>query len=100
MSNYCKICGTELINGKCPNEHVKKMCLNCLFCEETADSVICKNEDNLAAALNKVKESLPSGYEFENLVLKPIPLKDPLKKCKKWAANGEAILNALAKELS
>jgi len=96
MNKFCKICGAELIDGKCPNgEHLKKMCLNCSFCEEIDDSLICKNEENLTAALNKVKESLPSGYEFENLSLKPIPLKDPLKKCKKWTLNENVIKEAL-----
>ena len=92
MSKFCKICGAELVDGKCPNgEHLKKMCLNCASCEESDDCLICKNEENLANALNKVKESLPSGYEFENLTLKPIPLKDPLKKCKKWSLNEEVL---------
>jgi len=96
MINYCKICGAELVEGKCPNgEHLKKMCLNCSFCEESNDYLFCKNEENLAAALNKVKEAIPSGYEIAELSLKPIALKDPCKKCKKWVINSEAVLKEL-----
>ena len=97
MSKFCKICGAELVEGKCPNgEHLKKMCLNCTFCDETSDeTLICNNKENLEAALNKVKESLPSGYEIETLTLKPIPLKDPCKKCKKWTLNQEVVLKNL-----
>jgi len=94
--NYCKICGAELVDGKCPNgEHLKKMCLNCSFCEESDDSLFCKNDENLTAALEKVKESIPVGYEIENLSLKPIALKDPCKKCKKWAMNKDVVLKEL-----
>lgn len=96
--DYCKICGAELVEGKCPNgEHFKKMCLNCSSCEQTLtdESYFCKNEENLNAALSKVKEAIPSGYEIEELSLKPIALKDPCKKCKKWAINQEVVLKEL-----
>lgn len=98
MNNYCKICGAELVEGKCPNgEHLKKMCLNCTYCNENNEQLFCENEENLTAALNKVKEAIPSGYEFENLSLKPLPLKDPLKKCKKWCMNSILVLDELSK---
>ena len=96
MSKYCKICGAELVEGKCPNgEHLKKMCLNCVSCEEQDGVLYCKNEENFAAALAKVKEAIPSGYEFETLSLKPIALKDPCKKCKKWSIDNQGVLEAL-----
>ena len=43
----------------------------------------------------KVKEAIPSGYEFEALSLKPIALKDPCKKCKKWSIDNQGVLEAL-----
>lgn len=74
-------------DGKYPVEG-KKMCLNCLFCEA---GPTCVNEKNMNAAREKVLAAVPGGYEIINLELKPLPLKDPTKKCNNWQLNGELI---------
>ena len=73
------------------------MCINCVFCKENEDLFFCENEENLTEAINKVKLSLPSGYEFQSLSLKPLPLKEPIKKCKKWSINIDLINSQLSK---
>lgn len=86
--NLCFFCGAELVDGKCPNaaSHIVKMCINCEFCGLDNDSNrVCYNAENMENAIEKVKAALPSGYDFVNLELKPLPLKEPTKKCKKWA---------------
>ena len=89
MSEICKICGTEKIEGKCPNAelHLKKMCLNC----ESCDGMFCNNQDNLNDAVEKIKQNVPAGYSLENIELKPIALKDVTKKCKRWSLNFDII---------
>lgn len=90
--NKCIFCGEELIEGKCPNheQHFKTMCLNCNFCSKEVSeneeiiNMFCNNEEHMANALKKIKESVPSGYEIENLKIKPLPIKDVTKSCKKW----------------
>lgn len=85
MRDKCMFCGATLVDGKCPNEpHFKHMCLNCNDCKESDGYNVCVNEDNMQAAINKIKEAVPSGYEIETLTVKPLALKDATKKCKKW----------------
>ena len=85
MENKCIFCGADLVDGKCANEpHFKHMCLNCNDCKEIDGKTVCINEDNQKAAINKIMEAVPSGYEIETLSLKPLALKDATKKCKKW----------------
>ena len=70
----CPFCGSDLVDGKCPNgPHFKPMCLNCNDCQDIDTKPV-----------EKIKESVPSGYEIETLTIKPLPLKDATKKCKKW----------------
>ena len=100
MSEFCKICGTEKVDGKCPNaeNHLKKMCFNCVSCKDgnkdinDSGALFCYNEENLNDAVEKVKANIPSGYSLENISLVPIALKDPTKKCKRWKLNTEIIL--------
>ena len=82
----CPFCGSEFVDGKCPNgPHFKPMCLNCEFCGSAGEGrYVCINEENKKNALEKIKESVPSGYEIETLSIKPLPLKDETKKCKNW----------------
>ena len=81
----CPFCGSDLVDGKCPNgPHFKPMCLNCNDCQDIDTKPVCINEENQQSALEKIKESVPSGYEIETLTIKPLPLKDATKKCKKW----------------
>ena len=97
MSEICKICGSEKVEGKCPNAetHLKKMCLNCNSCYEDNGKCQCRNEENLKDATQAFLKSVPSGYEVENLSLKPVALKDPTKKCKRWEINKNIILAEL-----
>lgn len=99
MNDFCKICGTEKVNGVCPNaeSHLKKMCLNCESCVNETDTAFCNNPDNLNDAVEKIKQNIPSGYSLENIELKPLPLKDPTKKCKRWKLNVQSVLNEFEK---
>ena len=91
--NKCFFCGEELIDEKCPyhEQHLKPMCLNCNFCStqvvnegEAEPYSLCINEEHMANALKKINLSVPSGYEIETLKIKPLPIKDVTKSCKKW----------------
>lgn len=93
MEKLCILCGTPLgEDGKCPVcSQIKKMCLNCTHCGEGEDgSLLCNNPEYLSAAVEKVRASLPSGYEFKQLELQPIPLKKPTRFCEKWTISEKA----------
>ena len=96
--NKCVLCGSDLVDGKCPNAsaHFTAMCLNCVSCmpevNDTQEEVfLCINKDNQKMAIEKIKQSVPSGYEIEDIKLKPLPLKDVTKKCKKWQVSKSLI---------
>jgi len=74
-------------DGKLPVEG-KKMCVNCIFCE---NGTTCTNEDNMNRAREKVLAAVPGGYEITNLELKPLPLKDATKKCGNWSLDKELV---------
>lgn len=74
-------------DGKIPVEG-KKMCINCSFCK---NGTTCTNEENMNRAKEKVLAAVPGGYEITNLELKPLPLKDPTKKCINWSLDNELI---------
>ena len=74
-------------DGKIPVEG-KKMCINCSFCEH---GITCTNEENMNRAKEKVLAAVPGGYEITNLEMKPLPLKDPTKKCINWSLDNELI---------
>ena len=74
-------------DGKLPVEG-KKMCINCIFCE---NGTTCTNEDNMNRAREKVLAAVPGGYEITNLELKPLPLKDATKKCSNWSLDKELV---------
>ena len=42
-------------------------------------------------AREKVLAAVPGGYEITNLEMKPLPLKDPTKKCINWSLDNELI---------
>ena len=92
MAKYCIICGEPLNEeGHCPNGHeFKKMCLNCRFCgrlDKNTDELVCLNEDNKKAAMDKMLELLSKeggGYSVKKLEIEPVPLKKPSLKCGKW----------------
>ena len=93
MANNCIICGTELVDGKCPNIHgLKPMCLNCVSCIYTINEEYrCDNEKVLEIASQKMMEALPEGYEVAELEIKPMLLKNPCKKCSNYALNKIAV---------
>lgn len=96
MSEICKICGSEKIEGKCPNaeSHLKKMCINCISCDCTSEGEhFCANEQNLSDAVEKLKANVPPGYAIENVELKPLALKDITKKCKRWSIDKQKVLD-------
>lgn len=104
MSKLCPICGSELVDGRCPNQeqHFKPMCLNCVHCKEDefnevseTPSFRCHSEGNMNKALNKITAAInvsELGYELK---LSPLPLKNPTKKCVLWTPDKERILGAL-----
>lgn len=82
MSEFCIICGNELVEGKCPNTHgVKKMCLNCMWSQRHEDGYVCINQAVLKPAYDKMLAALPEGFEIDVIQLKPMALKNPCKKC-------------------
>jgi hypothetical protein len=90
---YCPFCGAELVDGVCPNkeQHLKQMCINCAFNEAGC----CINEANMELAKAKIMQSVPNGYEIEELKLKPLPLRDPRKRCNNWGLNGVLVSQAV-----
>lgn len=85
----CIFCG-ETLNGNklCPNieQHFKPMCLNCQFCDYK-QNLLCLNDDNKKDAIEKLKSINDIGYEIKDIILSPLPLKDPTKKCKRYKFN-------------
>ena len=88
MENICKLCGSPLDEkGVCTGVHgLKRMCLNCNFCQNEENSFFCVNETNTKNALEKIKAMAKekTGYEITNLELKPLSLKKPQMKCGNW----------------
>jgi len=81
MGQLCKLTGVEI-----PDEGFepvfKKMCLNCVSCEQNGDGTFsCKDEKVIEAGKAKILAAVPEGYEVETLTLKPMLLKNPTKKC-------------------
>ena len=96
MLNNCVVCGTELVDGKCPNAHiVKPMCLNCEFVRDMSGEYRCVNESVLDGAKLKMMEALPEGYEIETLEIKPMLLKNPCKKCGKYTMDKIKVIRTL-----
>lgn len=100
--NRCIFCG-ELLNeeGKCPNaaQHLKPMCINCMHMGvdniDGSDVCVCCNEDNKNDAIQKIMSSYEGGYQITGITLKPLPLKDPTKKCKRYSLNQPVVEAAL-----
>lgn len=96
MVNRCIFCGEQLVEGVCPNQvqHIKPMCLNCVYSEEKGDSCYCVNEENKLDAIQKIKASFDGGYEITGIELQPLPLKEPSRKCKRHTLNIDRIVNS------
>lgn len=89
MANYCKLTGIDLEKEECP---IKKMCLNCKFCIENEDGTFaCRNKNVLNIAKEKIMAAVPEGYEIENISLKPMALKNPIKKCPNYEVDVDLI---------
>lgn len=95
----CIFCG-ELLNdaGVCPNavQHFKPMCLNCQYNKLDTTGYICENEENKNDTVKKIIASFEGSYEITNIELRPIALKDPTKKCKRYTFNSNTMLNGIA----
>jgi len=90
MGKLCILTGEET----CPV--FKKMCLNCEFSStEDGETYVCNNEENKAAAIEKIKAALPETYNLVNLELAPRPLKAPTKKCGHWTLGKKAVWAAV-----
>lgn len=95
MAKLCILTGEEA----CPV--FKKMCLNCEFSStEDEENFVCNNEENKAAAIEKIKAALPDSYELANIELQPRPLKSPTKKCGKWALDKKSVWEAVQTSFS
>lgn len=91
--------GDEIKDGEVVVPHIKKMCLNCsnLVCEN--EDYRCNNEAVMEKGREKILASLPEGFEVESLVLKPMVLKNPTKKCGNYNCNLELIVKTIETEL-
>lgn len=90
--------GEEITEGSTP-VHIKKMCLNCkhLVCEN--EDYRCNNEAVMEKGREKILAALPEGFEIESMVLKPMVLKNPTKKCGNYNFNLEQIVTIIQSEL-
>ena len=95
MEKYCKICGVTVDEqGKCSNSHKnKKMCVNCSYVEVTDSGYLCRNEDNMNDAKDrmiKAAQTVSNGYTF-TINVSPLPLKNPLAKCGRWVLDEKIV---------
>ena len=98
MTSRCIFCGESLNEqGKCPNalQHLKPMCLNCLYMCVEDGNCLCCNDENKNDAVQKIMASYEGGYQITGITLKPLPLKDSTKKCKRYDFNNAAVEEAL-----
>lgn len=95
MGKFCRFTGAELPEGS--NSLIKKMCLNCKALIENEDgNFACVNETVMEKGREKILAAVPEGFEVDTLVLKPMVLKNPLKKCGAY----ETDINSLVEELN
>lgn len=90
--------GEEIKEGE-QHVHITKMCLNCKSLVDEEDGYRCCNPEVMENGLKKVSASLPEGFEIETLVLKPMILKNPTKKCGKYDCNIDQILSLIKEEM-
>lgn len=99
MMKNCIICGTELVDGKCPNTHgVKPMCLNCKYVQFIDGKEYCINENVLKTAYDKMMAALPEGFEAE-LTIKPMALKNSCKKCGNYDMDSALVIDKVLSDL-
>jgi hypothetical protein len=86
---YCIFTGLE-------ETPLKKMCLNCKSCTQTAvNSFGCTNEHVLEKGRAEILKNVPEGFEIENLTLKPMALKNPTKRCPNYWPDLELLQGAV-----
>ena len=82
----------EINEGDEVRAHIKKMCLNCKHLVNENEDYRCNNEAVMEKGREKILASLPEGFEIESMVLKPMALKNPTKKCGNYDFNLEQIV--------
>ena len=98
MANYCVLTGTQLPEGT--DTLIQKMCINCVSAIQNEDgSYSCKNEDVMEKGRAKIMASIPEGFEVETLVLKPMLLKAPTKKCNNYIADIQFLTEYITSKL-
>lgn len=90
--------GAEIAEGEQPI-HITKMCLNCKYVMDSDDCYRCCNDAVMEKGKEKILSSLPEGFEVETLVLKPMNLKNPTKKCGNYDFNLDAVISVIEKEI-
>jgi hypothetical protein len=94
--------GKEIKDGEKP-EHITKMCLNCKYHveseEDGAEVHRCNNKNVMDMGIKKIYSSLPEGFEIDTLVVKPMFLKNPTKKCGYYETDFDVILGAIKLEM-
>jgi len=91
--------GAVLEEGQKLN-HITKMCLNCKYLINNNDEEYrCCNEAVMEKGKEKIMASLPDGFEIDTLVLKPMNLKNPSKKCGNYDSDIDKIVAAIEEEL-
>lgn len=98
MANVCLFTGMELPEGS--TTLLKKMCLNCksLVAGDNG-TYACANETVMEQGRAKILAAVPDGFEIDSLVLKPMNLKNPTKKCGNYEADIDMLTHELTKEL-
>ena len=94
MKMYNVFTGNEITEDG-EQQFIKQMCLNCVSCIINEENYRCNNKNVMETGLKKVSESLPEGFEVDTLVLKPMILKNPTRKCPNYCVNKEFIINQL-----
>lgn len=90
MGKLYELTGTQIDEASEP--FFKKMCLNCSFCSKNEKEVYsCSNKNVIEAGKKKILAAVPEGFEIATLELKPMLLKNPVKKCANYDANLELV---------
>lgn len=98
MANYCVLTGAQLPEGS--NTLLQKMCINCTSANQNEDGTYsCTNEEVMEKGRAKIMAAIPEGYEIETLVLKPMLLKAPTKKCNNYVADIEFLTEYITANL-
>jgi hypothetical protein len=102
MAKFCEFTGIEMPEGS--ESLIKKMCLNCKsFSEEKNENgeitCVCVNKSVMEKGKEKILAAVPEGFEIETLVLKPMILKNPTKKCGVYEPNIDGLVQKITKAL-